>query len=198
MKKLIILLTCILSISCNQSTQAFKDGDIIFQTSKSSQSEILKIVTKSNLTHCGIIFHKNGKPFVFEAVQPVKVTPLKEWINRGKDSKYSVTRLTYDLSESAKKDMLTYAKKQLGKSYDLKFQWSENKMYCSELVWKIYNSAGFTLSYPKKFSDYDLSSESAKTTIKHRYNGNLNLNENVVSPVDLYNSNITEVIYSNY
>ena len=107
MNKLIVLLTCILSISCNQSTQGFKDGDIIFQTSKSSQSKMLKVVTKSNLTHCGVIFHKNGKPFVFEAVQPVKVTPLKEWINRGKDTKYSVTRLTYDLSESAKKDMIT-------------------------------------------------------------------------------------------
>lgn len=198
MNKLILLLVCIFSISCTQSSQSFKDGDIIFQTSKSSQSEMLKMVTKSDLTHCGIIFHKNGQAFVFEAIQPVKVTPLKEWINRGKNSKYTVTRLKYDLSERAKKEMLIYAKKQLGKNYDLKFQWSENKMYCSELVWKIYNSAGFTLSTPKKFNDYDLSSESAKRAIKHRYGSNINLNESVVSPVDLYESSITEVIYSNY
>jgi uncharacterized protein YycO len=198
MKQLIILFVCILSFSCTPTQTSFKDGDIIFQTSKSSQSEMLKMVTKSNLTHCGVIFHKNGQAFVFEAVQPVKVTPLKEWIKRGKNGKYSVTRLTYELSESAKKDMFAFAKKQLGKNYDLKFQWSENKMYCSELVWKIYNSSGFTLSDPKKFNDYDLSSESAKNAIKNRYNGNFNLNETVVSPVDLYNSTITEVIYSNY
>lgn len=198
MNQFIILFICSFFLSCKPSQTDFKDGDIIFQTSKSPQSEMLKMVTKSELTHCGIIFHKNGRTFVFEAVQPVKVTPLKEWISRGKDSKFTVTRLIYDLSESNKKDMFTYAKKQLGKKYDLKFQWSENKMYCSELVWKIYTSAGFTLSTPKKFSDYDLSSKSAKNAIKYRYGSNINLNETVVSPVDLYKSTITKVIYSNY
>ncbi len=198
MNKLILLSICILSMSCGKLPKSFKDGDIIFQTSKSSQSDMLKIVTKSNLTHCGIIFYENGKPFVYEAVQPVKVTPLQEWIDRGEESKYVVTRLKYELSESAKIDMLDYAKKQLGKNYDLKFQWSDNKMYCSELVWKIYKSSGFTLSNPKKFSNYDLSSKTAKQAIKQRYNGNLNVNESVVSPLDLYESNIAEVIYSNY
>ena len=198
MKNIVLFFTLFLSLSCKPSKPKFEDGDIIFQTSKSSQSQILKIVTKSQLTHCGIIFIKNGKYFVFEAVQPVKVTPLENWISRGENSKYKVTRLKYVLTESSKKDMFNYAKKQLGKNYDLKFEWSESKMYCSELVWKIYNSAGYTLSTPKKFSNYDLSNESTKKLIKQRYGDKFNLNGTVVSPNDLYLSTITEEIYSNY
>ena len=150
-----LLLTIILISSC--SSQNYEDGDIIFHTSRSSQSDMIKSLTKSELTHCGIIFFQKGKPYVFEAVNPVKITPLNNWISRGVGGKYKVVRLKYVLQDNHKEIMKKYAKKQLGKNYDIKFEWSDNKMYCSELVWKIYNSSGYTLSDPKTFSDYDLS-----------------------------------------
>jgi polyhydroxyalkanoate synthesis regulator phasin len=49
MNKLILLSICILSMSCSQLPKRFKDGDIIFQTSKSSQSDMLKIVSDAGL-----------------------------------------------------------------------------------------------------------------------------------------------------
>jgi uncharacterized protein YycO len=94
--------------------------------------------------------------------------------------------------------MFNYAKRQLGKQYDLKFEWSDNKMYCSELVWKIYRSSGYTLSDPKTFSEYDLTNGIVKNEIKRRYGSSINMNEKIVSPVDLYNSPIVRTIYSNY
>jgi hypothetical protein len=135
---------------------------------------------------------------VFEAVNPVKLTPLSNWINRGAGSKYKVVRLNYKLRDNHKMIMLSYAKRQLGKQYDLKFQWSDNKMYCSELVWKIYRYSGYTISEPRKFSDYNLNNSSVQKEIQRRYGNTINLNETVVSPIDLYKSSLVSEIYSNY
>lgn len=74
----------------------FKDGDIIFQTSESKQCEAVRIATNSKFSHCGIIYDINGQWFVFEAVQPVKLTPLEDWIGHGKGNKYVVKRLKND------------------------------------------------------------------------------------------------------
>ena len=182
--------------SCN--TPNFKDGDIIFQTSKSSQSPVISKITESELTHCGIIFHKNDKPYVFEAVNPVRVIPLSDWIKNGVDGKYKVVRLNYELRENHKKTMYNYAKVQMGKRYDYTFGWSDSKMYCSELVWKIYNSTGYTLCDTKKFKDYNLSSEEAKREIIHRYGSSINMDEPAVAPIDIFNSDLVGLVYSNY
>jgi hypothetical protein len=69
------------------------EGDIIFQTSLSSQSKAIQLATKSKYSHVGIIFKEKGKFYVFEAAKTVKMTPLDEWIKRGKDEKYVIKRL---------------------------------------------------------------------------------------------------------
>jgi len=168
MKKLIIGIVLILFF-INCSSQDYKDGDIIFHTSKSSQSKMLQIATNSNITHVGVIFFKLGKPYVFEAVNPVKVTPLREFINRGVGSKYSIKRTKTSISNSELKIMMEYGKKQIGKPYDLKFEWSDSKIYCSELVWKIYHTAGISLCDIKTFSEFNLNRPIVKESIQNRY-----------------------------
>lgn len=196
MKKLIIGILITLFFT-NCSSQEFKDGDIIFHTSKSSQSKMLQIATNSNITHVGVIFFKSGKPYVFEAVNPVKVTPLKEFINRGVGSKYSIKRTKNPLSSSELKIMIEYGKRQLGKPYDSKFEWSDSKIYCSELVWKIYHYAGIRLCDIKTFSEFNLNRPIVKQAINSRYKGKFNINESVVAPIDLYNSDKLKTVYSN-
>jgi hypothetical protein len=195
---LVFLMFSFMFISCNSQPINLKDGDMIFHTSKSSQSKVIKMMTNSNLTHCGIIFHKNGKPYVFEAVQPVKVTPLQEWINRGVGRKYIITRYKHTLSKDDINDMYYYAKKQLGKSYDLQFKWSDSKMYCSELIYKVYVAGGVTLSECKIFNDYDINNSEAQKLITQRYNGGFSKDEPVIAPVDLYKSSLVKTIYNNY
>jgi uncharacterized protein YycO len=136
------------------------------------------------LSHCGIINYRSGKPYVLEAVNPVKLTPLNQWISRGVGAKYKVVRLKYNLNEEQKKRMYEYGKRQLGKNYDIKFEWSDRKMYCSEIVWKIY--------------DYDLTGRTVRSEIKRRYGTTINLKEKVVSPEDLYNSKMVKTIFSNF
>src|SRR6187549_3837983 len=116
-----------------------KDGDIIFQISLSQQSKAIQLATHSRYSHCGLIFkRKSGQDewCVLEAVQPVKWTPLTEWINRGEGGHFVIKRLTTDPMID---DLRKIAESYIGKSYDLYFDWSDDKIYCSELVWKSFN-----------------------------------------------------------
>ena len=62
----------------------FKEGDLIFQVSQSNQSPFIQLATNSPWSHCGVIVKKGGKVYVLEASNVVKLTPLKNWIDRGK------------------------------------------------------------------------------------------------------------------
>jgi hypothetical protein len=70
-----------------------RDGDIVFQESKSRQSEAIQLATHSRYSHMGIVYVRDGEPYVFEAVQPVKTTPLEEWVARGVGGHYVAKRL---------------------------------------------------------------------------------------------------------
>jgi Permuted papain-like amidase enzyme, YaeF/YiiX, C92 family len=61
---------------------AVRDGDIVFQTSGSSQSAAIQRATRSPWSHMGIVFLRDGVPFVYEAVDPVQATPLARWVAR--------------------------------------------------------------------------------------------------------------------
>lgn len=104
-----------------------QNGDLIFHTSRSSQSQAIQIVTASKYSHMGIIYQKGNEYFVYEAVQPVKFTKLNDWINRGENGKYVVKRLKNSdeiLTKEGIEKMKLAGKKYLGKNYDLQFGWS--------------------------------------------------------------------------
>jgi uncharacterized protein YycO len=168
------------------------NGDIIFQTSKSSQSKAIQLATESKYSHMGIIYKNGEKYFVYEAMQPVKLTPLKEWINRGKNGHYVVKRLKNSeniLTDSVVKEMKIYGEKFKGKSYDLYFEWSDDKIYCSELVWKIYKGvANIEIGKLERLSDFDLSHKIVQSKMKERYGANIPMNEKVISPAEMFDS----------
>jgi uncharacterized protein YycO len=175
-----------------------QNGDIIFQTSLSEQSKAIQMATKSEYSHCGLIFKENNQYFVFEAVQPVKKTPLDKWIARGKDGKYVIKRLKNAnkiLTPNVLSEMKTVGSKFYGKNYDLTFEWSDDKIYCSELIWKIYKrGANVEIGKLQKLGDFDLSDEQVKKKIQERYGNNFPKNETVISPVAIFNSELLETI----
>lgn len=200
--KILILLFLTTLLACNEkSNPSFQNGDIIFQTSTSSQSKAVQEATKSKYSHMGMIFVEEGKTFVFEAVQPVKLTPLKKWIQRGEGSHYTVKRLRNAeqiLTPSVLQQMKAIGKTYLGKNYDLYFEWSDERIYCSELVWKIYkNAAGLEIGKPGQLKDFDLSGENVKLKLKERYGNKIPLDEKVISPVSMFNSEKLITIYKN-
>ncbi len=175
-----------------------KNGDIIFQTSISGQSRAIQIATKSQYSHCGIIFKDKGQYYVYEAVQPVKVTPLDIWIARGKNGHYVVKRIKNAekiLTEGVIQKLKKEGQKYLGKNYDIYFNWSDDQIYCSELVWKIYkNATGIEIGKLEKLGDFDLSSKVVKDIIKKRYRKNIPLNETVISPESIYSSDLLTTV----
>ena len=169
-----------------------QDGDIIFQVSQSAQSRAIQLATKSKYSHCGIIYKKGAEYYVFEAIQPVTLTPLQKWINRGKDKHYIVKRLKNAkevLTQNVLKTMKQEGEKLKGKNYDLTFEWSDAKIYCSELVWKLYKrAANIDLSTLEQLGDFDLSHPTVQAKIKERYGNKIPLKEKVVSPKALFES----------
>lgn len=179
-----------------------QEGDMIFQTSQSQQCEAVRIATNSKFSHCGIVFIEQGKKYVFEAVQPVKLTPLEVWINHGKDSHFVVTRIKNAsslLNSQTIQKMKEYGKKLNNKDYDLYFEWSDDKIYCSELIWKIYkNGAGIELCPLQKLKDFNLKDKRVQSLLTERYGNNIPLNENVVAPSDLESSKTVTTILDTY
>ncbi|MGZ5243136.1 MAG: YiiX family permuted papain-like enzyme [Bacteroidia bacterium] len=170
----------------------FKEGDILFQSSESRQSKAIELATHSQFSHVAMLVEKDGKLVVVEALQPVKYTPIETWISQGKNSKYTQCRLKNAdkvLTAEVKQKMRKLAKANIGKDYDLYFEWSDEKMYCSELVWKIYKeAAGIEIGNIRKFKEYDFSHPEVKKQLKERYGNNIPSEEKIVSPEDIYKS----------
>ena len=220
MKKKVLLIATLLiaffvlaKVNSNQVEKAFsqinkkivqsvQDGDIIFQTSQSKQCEAVRIATNSKFSHCGIIYEIKGEKYVFEAVQPVKTTLLSEWIKHGEGNKYLVKRLKNSskiLTPEVISKMKNYGKQFDKKDYDLYFEWTDDKIYCSELVWKIYkNGAGIELCSLEKLKSFNLADEKVKKILKQRYGNKIPLEEKVVAPSQLVNSTLLETIIDTY
>lgn len=185
----------------NESPEDIQNGDLIFQTSLSAQSKAIQLATQSKYSHCGIIYKTGNDYYVFEAVQPVKLTPLNKWIDRGKDGKFVIKRLKNAdevLTPATLAKMKQVGDQFSGKNYDLTFEWSDDKIYCSELIWKIYQRAtGIEIGKPEKLKDFDLTNEIVKKKMKERYGDKLPLEETVISPAAIFNSELLTTVISN-
>jgi hypothetical protein len=180
------------------SSGLIHNGDIIFQTSRSSQSAAIQIATHSKYSHMGIIFFKEGKPYVFEAIRTVQYTPLEKWINRGIKRHYVIKRLRNGdkvMTAQAIEKLKSVAAKFRGKPYDPAFEWSDDRIYCSELVWKIYDRGiGIQVGRTKKLRGFDLSNDAVKKKLKERFGDQVPLDETVISPGDMFSSELLKTV----
>lgn len=187
-------------MSCTDKGAAMQEGDIIFHTSKSTQSKAIQIATQSRYSHMGIIYVENGKRYVYEAVQPVKLTPLGDWIRRGEGRHYIVKRLKNArelLTPENLRKMRKTGEALKGKPYDLFFEWSDDRIYCSELVWKIYKQAlGIEVGKLQKLREFNLSDPFVKSKLIERYGGKTPLDEPVISPGAMFDSELLETVVS--
>ena len=146
----------------------------------------------------GLIYETDGQYYVYEAVQPVKLTKLNDWIKRGKDSHYVVKRLKDSnemLTEVNVKKMKNIGERFKGKGYDIYFEWSDDKIYCSELVWKIYKETlDIEIGQLQELREFDLSDEIVKNKMKERYGDKIPLDEKVISPATMFDSDKLETI----
>jgi Permuted papain-like amidase enzyme, YaeF/YiiX, C92 family len=175
-----------------QITPQLHNGDLIFHTSQSTQSQAIQLATHSPYSHCGIVYRQGGKWQVFEAVQPVKLTPLADWVARGQGQHVVVKRLrdaATALTPDALARLQAAGRPLLGRPYDLAFGWNDERIYCSELIWKVYDRGLHRrLGTLQHLRDFDLSNSAVQAKLRERYGPTLPLNEPVISPVSIFNS----------
>lgn len=186
----VVLLAALLSLGAG--TYAPRDGDIVFQDSRSPQSQAIQLATDSPYSHVGIVLIRDGEPVVWEAVNPVRMTPFHEWVARGPDGHFVAKRLV-DAEELLDGEGVSRLRQAIqgfaGRPYDFGFSWSSDAIYCSELVWKSYQEAlGIQLSTPRRMGDYNLSHPLVREQVVERFGDAIPLDEPVVSPAALFDS----------
>jgi hypothetical protein len=187
----LLLLLCVAPDAMSQ-VPSVREGDVIFQILQTGQGPAIQQATKSRYTHVGIILLRDGSPCVFEAVEPVRFTALDKWIARGTGGHCVIKRLKDAdsvLDVQALKKIHALVPNFEGKHYDLTFGWGDSTIYCSELVWKIYDRAlGIRLGQLRTLKDFDLSSPVVREKMKQRYGDHVPLDETVISPADIFNA----------
>ncbi len=169
-----------------------QEGDIIFQESRSNQAKALKLATKSRYTHVGIVFKGANGLYIMEAVQPVRITPFNSFIRRGVNHHFVVKRLKDSnqiLSKSKIDEMKEFGTTFIGKDYDPYFGWSDQRIYCTELVWKIYDhTLNIELGELQHLKDFDLTHPFVKKLLYQRYGNRIPYNEKVISVSTMFES----------
>ena len=120
------------------------EGDIVFQSLPNPAGmdlvDAIEGTTSSPYSHCGMVFQEGGEWKVIEAIGPVKITPLKSYVARGRGGKV----WAYRLDESNRKHVpaaLNAMRKDLGKPYDPRYRFDDEAIYCSELIWRGWKAA---------------------------------------------------------
>jgi hypothetical protein len=175
-------------------------GAIIFQVSGSGQGKAIQIATGSTYSHCGILVQpdQTGQLYVLEAVQPVKITPFDRFVARGDNNgHYVIKQLKNDslLTPEKQRQLLEAGKKYVGKDYDLYFGWGNDRIYCSELVWKLYKDIlGIEVGKLQKLKEFELSHPIVQKKLKERYGNNIPYDEQVISPAAIFDSPLLETV----
>lgn len=167
-------------------TSKYKEGDIIFIQSQTSQAAALRESTGSVWTHVGLLLLRSGKWVVAEAVGPLKETPLADFIARSKNKSYRVYRYKH-FDAATMTNALKRALPKYNKPYDIYFEWTEDRIYCSELTYHVMKDVtGFELGRIQKMKEMKLDGPYTQALIKKRLTDTgreLDPEEIIVTPV---------------
>lgn len=164
----------------------YSEGDIIFIQSQTQQAAALREATESVWTHVGFLVKQNSKWYVAEAVGPLKQTPLADFIARSKNKSYRIYRFKHfdpsTMTAALKKTLPKY-----NKPYDIYFEWSQERIYCSELTYHVMKDVtGFELGRVQKMKEMRLDGPYVKALIEKRLTDigkELDLEEDIVTPI---------------
>lgn len=167
-----------------------QSGDLVFQRSRSAQAAVIAEVTGSAWTHVGVVFEREGALWVLEAVEPVRWTRFDAWRRRGRGREYAVRRVREPLDRDAVARLRTEGERLLGSAYDARFEWGDERVYCSELVWLMFERAlERRLVEPQRWRDLPLS-RAARRLARARLGGLPPADGELVTPVALLESEL--------
>lgn len=140
MKRIVFSLLVLLSYSTNAQDYQPEIGDIYFQSLPPSALVIaIEGVTQSSYSHCGILNKVDGAWVIHEAIGPVRVIALETWIMQGMRQEYDVYRLKPEY-RSKITALLAATTPYMGLPYDIQYDFDDEKIYCSELIFKAFRT----------------------------------------------------------
>lgn len=183
----ILFFSHLLFADSNSLDRVIAEGDIILIRSQSSQAPAIAEATNSIWTHVGIIVKRSGDWHVAESVGPLQVNPLSSFIGRSKNKAYKVMRNQRFSPKMLPK--LYSALYKYNQPYDIFFEFSDDRIYCSELVYKVFRDVtGSPVGRLQKTKELKLNGPYVSQLIKERLTDNgkqLNLEEPIITPVGL-------------
>jgi hypothetical protein len=200
---LAVLLACVsyffVRTDASAETAPLEPFDVVFQTSTSAQHVPLALATGSTYTHVGLVTFVRGRKMVLEAVGPVRLTPYGDFVARGRGGEVVVKRLRdadARLTSASRARMRAEGERLMGLPYDGRFEWSDDRIYCSELVYKIFErGAAIRLGELVPLRALDLSHGEVQRLIARRFRGRRpNLDEPVISPGALFSDPSLETV----
>jgi hypothetical protein len=156
-RRLVVCLAILaLAVSCRTRAAEIlpEEGDLVFQRSRSPQSAAIQWVTRSPWSHVGIVEREGGEIVVIEALGRVSRTPWRAWVRRARRGGDYLVLRPRRLTVAQRQAAVGEARRLLGRRYDARFGWGDDRIYCSELVVKAYQrAAGVSLGRRERLGD---------------------------------------------
>lgn len=184
----VCLAVLLAAVSCGTraaSGPALQDGDLVFETSSSRQSAAIQWATASRWSHVGIVeVGEGGEVAVIEALGKVSRTPWAAWRRRARRGGGVLVLRPFGLTGAQREAAVEEARKLLGRPYDPRFGWDDERIYCSELVVKAYER-GAGISYGRRQRLGDLRLLGIESAAEKRWGGPIPKDLVLVTPASL-------------
>lgn len=177
-------------------------GDIIF-TKEQGPLGFFSLVAKATgtwATHIGVVVGKDNQNnwIIAESTFPYsRIVPLDNFISRA-EGRIEIRRIKTGLVEKEKNNLLQVVASFMGQRYD---PWFGEGLYCSKLVYEIYNSIGIEICQKTRIEDIVANTNISKFSIflwRLWYGGSIPISQECITVIDILESTIFETVYTKY
>jgi hypothetical protein len=190
----LVVLGVIVSCRTRAAEPVVETGDLVFETSSSSQSAAIQWATASRWSHVGIVeVTPEGEATVIEALGKVSRTPWARWTRRARRGGDILVLRPRGLTAAQRAAAAVAARRFLGRPYDARFGWDDERIYCSELVVKAYERAA-GLSFGRRERLGDLRLAAIEGAAAKRWGGPVPKDLVLVTPASLAEDGRLEVV----
>ncbi len=135
MGKIRYLFSLLILTSFSLDASAIEAGDILLQPLKCWSCSLIEQQENSEFSHVGIYL---GQDQVAEAYfDKVKIVSLAEFMKKTDPARFVLVRRLVVQPDEFEAKLRLEVDKLLGLTYDRWFLWDNDKIYCSELVYKV-------------------------------------------------------------
>ena len=174
-----------------------QEGDLVFQALPLDLDLVVAIegVTESHYSHVGVLHKRDDEWTVIEASGPgVIYTAFDKWKTHGRNERWAAFRLKVEQQKHIPQ-FLTNLHPHAGKAYDFKYELSENKLYCSELIYHAWEkTTGQKMGKLTRIGD--LNWKPHQKTIEKYNGGPMPLDRQMISPIELSKASQLQRVYN--